>query len=225
MLEILQKFNYEPPFIKELQFGQVSIKKIQEQFLLFIKDEIVMSYDYSTHYQAADIFAQYYLAKGHTIVTGLGLGVREKWILTKKEVSKLTIIENCQEVIEINKQLNPELFSDPRVEIICEDAHTYKGSCDVLLLNHYGDLVERKEFNRLVEENINPTINNIDHTYFWYRGLEKEIFELVKQGSDFFNAYLKVKQQYKLTSLYQPTYGQMYMFFCMGIGIDIFINK
>jgi hypothetical protein len=55
--------------------------------------------------------------------------------LNKKEVSKLTVIENNEDVIEYNRINNPDLCSN--IEIVYADASEYEGSCDTLLLDHY----------------------------------------------------------------------------------------
>ena len=65
------------------------------------------------------------LLNGHCICTGLGLGVRENWILNKPGVTKVTVVEKNQEIIDYHKFINPRLFDD--VEVIHCDANEYKG--------------------------------------------------------------------------------------------------
>ena len=57
--------------------------------------------------------------------------------MTKKEVSKVTVLEKNKEVIDYHKFINPKLFDD--VEVIHFNAYDYKGKCDTLLLDHYED--------------------------------------------------------------------------------------
>ena len=106
-------------------------------YRLFIGGEDYMSYKINDHDEAYELYSHYDLAKGHCICTGLGFGVRENWLLTKKEVSKVTVLEKNKEVIDYHKYMNPKLFDD--VEVIHISAYDYKGKCDTLLLDHYED--------------------------------------------------------------------------------------
>lgn len=58
-------------------------------------------------------------AHGHVLVNGLGLGCYVKAILAKPNVERVTVVELLPEVIEL---VAPYYTSDPRVEIIHDDA-------------------------------------------------------------------------------------------------------
>lgn len=62
-------------------------------------------------------------SKGNVLINGLGLGVCLEEILKKDEVKSVTVIELSQDVIDL---VGPTFADDPRVDIICADAFTWK---------------------------------------------------------------------------------------------------
>lgn len=62
-------------------------------------------------------------AKGKVLINGLGLGMVLAAILSKPEVTSVTVIEKYQEVITL---VGPTFTHDPRVKIIHADALEYK---------------------------------------------------------------------------------------------------
>jgi hypothetical protein len=63
-----------------------------------------------------------YRAKGSCLINGLGIGMVLRNVLTKPEVTDVTVIEISQEVIDM---VSP-YYKDHRVEIIHADAFTWK---------------------------------------------------------------------------------------------------
>ena len=139
MIELLKQLNYSPPNVKEYSSDnfEVVFDKKHSNYRFLIGGQEWTSYNIRTHAQVYELYSHYYFAKGHCICTGLGFGVRENWLLTKKEVSKVTVLEKNKEVIDYHKYINPKLFDD--VEVIHISAYDYKGKCDTLLLDHYED--------------------------------------------------------------------------------------
>lgn len=138
MISLLKHFNYTPPILKNETFGSLEIREVSPNyFYLYVNGEQWMAYNTKSHIEAYELYSHYILAKGHVIVTGMGFGSRENWILTKPEVTKLVIIEKNKDIIDYHIQKESKFISDPRVEIINYDASLYEGSCDVLLLDHY----------------------------------------------------------------------------------------
>lgn len=56
-------------------------------------------------------------ANGHVLIAGLGVGLIVYNILSKPSVTKITIVEKYQDVIDL---VAPH-FTDPRIEIVCAD--------------------------------------------------------------------------------------------------------
>lgn len=65
----------------------------------------------------------YNAATGRVIINGLGMGMILEAILSKPDVTYVRVIEISQTLIDL---VGPHFADDPRVEIICADALTYK---------------------------------------------------------------------------------------------------
>jgi hypothetical protein len=63
--------------------------------------------------------------KGNVLVTGLGLGCVLQGLLSKPEVSKVTVIEISQDLIDLVAPHYFSKFGTDRLEIICHDALTW----------------------------------------------------------------------------------------------------
>jgi hypothetical protein len=61
-------------------------------------------------------------AKGHCLINGLGIGMVLKNILLNKEVTKITVIEISQDLIDL---VSP-FYKDSKIEFICADALEYQ---------------------------------------------------------------------------------------------------
>ena len=69
-------------------------------------------------------------AQNHCLINGLGIGMVLKNVLLQKDVTKVTVVELSQDLIDL---VSPH-YTDPRIEWVCSDALTYtipKGA-------HYG---------------------------------------------------------------------------------------
>jgi hypothetical protein len=137
MIELLKHMNYQPPVIKPGVYGNMEIVDNNGVYYLYVDSLQWMSYNTRTHEDAYSVYGHYMLADGHVVVTGLGFGARENWLLTKPNVTKLTIIEKNPAVIQYHVKINSPFLKDPRTEIIYCAAQDYRGECDVLLLDHY----------------------------------------------------------------------------------------
>ena len=118
-----------------------------------------------SHGQAKQFYSHYNLAYGHVVCTGLGFGTREKWLSSKPEVEKITVIEAFKPIIDYHKDIGTE-WSD-KIEIIHCDANDYKGKCDFLSLDHY-------EFNDIqsIIDSIKRIAKNVKHKSIWFWMLE-----------------------------------------------------
>ena len=103
MLRLLDQLNYTPPNLKlyKKDSCEVTFDDFNQMYRLFIGGEDYMSYRIKDHDEAYELYSHYDLAKGHCICTGLGFGVRENWLLTKKEVSKVTVLEKNKKLLII----------------------------------------------------------------------------------------------------------------------------
>lgn len=103
------------------------------------------------------LYAHYDLSEGHCICTGLGLGVREYWLMENPKVTRITVLEKHREVIDYH--------ADPKgLEIIHTDARQYKGECDTLLLHHTNTAISIDE--------VKDICKNIKCRTLWFWGVE-----------------------------------------------------
>lgn len=227
MLELLQTMGYRPPAIQEGVFGEIEISHNvnASRFHLLVRGHQWMAYTYSSHEEAYDVFSHYCLARGHVVTTGLGFGAREGWILSKPDVTKLTVIERCQDLIDYHVRIGTPWLNDPRVEICCADADRYCTRADVLLLDHY----EQEQFETILES-MRRVQNNIASDILWAWPMERIIMHCRKWHSDNdppgtlltkHEAYQRIKQNHNLSKLPDLSPAQINLF-CMMYNSKLF---
>lgn len=171
MIDLLRQFRYRPPVIVPGHYGRLEIRQDPHGcFFIYVDGEQWMCYNQHTHEQVYEVFSHYDLAQGHVMVTGMGFGARENWLLTRPEVTRLTIIEHSPEIIQYHHSINSAFLRDPRVEIIHHDAQTYQGQCDVLLLDHF----EMEPYHEIIEL-VKVCQQNIACDVMWFWPLEHVI--------------------------------------------------
>lgn len=226
MLSLLENFNYVQPTLKTGRFGKFEIRENSPgYFYLYVNGEQWMAYDTNSHLEAYELFSHYKLAKGNVTVTGMGFGVRENWILTKPDVTKLTIVEKSKEVIDYHKRNKSAFLKDPRVEIICMDASEYSGSCDVLLLDHY----ELTGYESILAD-VKKIHDNVECNTMWFWPFEKIIMHS-RRWHTFndepgrlitkYEAYQLLKKNWGLDKLHSFSEGDINLY-CMMFGSKLF---
>jgi len=162
----LKELGYIPPIIKSYDKGGLLVRLEKALngdpiWCLYVDGVQWMTLD-SEHSSTSDIYSQYYLAYGHVICTGLGFGVREQWLATKPEVTKITVLEKFKKVIDYHKDIGTK-WSD-KIEIINVDANNYKGSCNFLAIDHYelDDVLTIRDSIKRICKNI-----TCECTWFW----------------------------------------------------------
>jgi hypothetical protein len=229
MLSLLEQFNYTAPKLKEEKWDNIEIKSNGHGYYYLMIDDVQwMDYDANTHLEAYEVYSHYRLAKGHVVVTGLGFGVRENWILTKNDVTKLTIIEKNKSLIDYHLKNNSSFLQDKRVEIINCDALDYKNSCDVLLLDHYElDVYENILANvKQIHDNVNcetmwfwPFERIIMHSRRWF-SFNEEPYSLITK----YEAFNKLKKHWELYKI--PEFNEQEInLFCMMFHSKLFSNS
>ena len=179
MIGLLNRLNYHPPKLREFTLGDTQIINKNGVYYLYVDGCQWMAYNTNTHEDAYSLYSHYDLAYGDVIVSGLGFGVRESWVLSKPEVKKLTILEKNSHVIDYHLHSNSEFLNDSRVKIINCDASEYQGSCDVLLLDHYET---QSIFDILIDAK--KIHDNIESRYFWFWPFERIIMHSRKWHTD-----------------------------------------
>jgi len=236
MIELLKRYNYIPPKLKDYVGKNIIVDsnifrtfsdKVYKSYSLSENGEQWMSYNYFTHEQAFELFSHYYLAKGHCICTGLGFGVRENWLLQKKDVSKITIIEKNEELLDYHKYINSPFIKE--CEIIIGDASELKNKkCDTLLLDHYEFQSESFIFNdvKKISEN-----NEFDIMWFW--PLEAFILRTIQTQDtynndnvyNFHSVYNFLKKKFNLNNLPDVDEETLQLFCFLFQSVSYFCKK
>jgi hypothetical protein len=195
--KILIENNYVANKIIEYEKNDLLIKKqIDNEYVLYVNNVQWMSYNEESCIQALEFYPQYYLAKGHCICTGFGLGIRERWLLQNKNVTKITVLEKNKSIIDYQKEVNPDLCE--KIEIINCDCLDYKGCCDTLLLDHY----ELQDW-QYIFNNAKEIIQNIKCETLYVWSIESYLINRKKIFKDihYIDLYNKMKDYYSLTKL------------------------
>ena len=198
MLTILKDCNYSPPLLKPYTGKNISVvescfRKNYKKYRLYINNCVCMTYNTWNHVQALELVSHYQLAKGHCICTGMGFGVRENWLMQKKEVTKITIVERNEELIEYHKYINSPFLKE--CEVIIGDASEMQGKCDTLLLDHYE--LETKEY---IVDDVKKISRNVDCETLWFWPIERIILNY-ENYSTYYQNYLQIKNKFNLSKL------------------------
>ena len=208
----LKELGYTPPIIKSYDKNGINVclteaygnwnHKLNEFWKLTVDGVQYMTLD-KGHEQVFEFYSHYKLAKGHVICTGLGFGIREQWIATKPEVTKVTVLEKFEGVIDYHKDIGTK-WSD-KIEIIHCDANDYKGSCDFLSIDH----IEFDDASTFIR-GIKKICNNITHECAWFWLLETWI----QAGNIYGNTKVLTEIGYegKLFDL-EPNYSKIKTYF------------
>jgi hypothetical protein len=135
----------------------------------------------------------------------MGFGIRENWLVNNPKVTKITVVEQSQDLINYHKEVNSPFITSPKVEIVCGNVNDYKGQCDVLLLDHY----ELEPWEEILQ-NVYQCQQNIECEIMWFWPLEKITTIYRKYYSDNippynlltkYQTYNLIKQNYNLNKL------------------------
>lgn len=205
MLELLKYLKYDPPKIQDYDYENVKVTYQDNHFRLTIDDKQWMTYDTKTHEQVFEVFSHYDLARGNVVVTGLGFGARERWLLTKKNVSKLTVIEKNLSLINYHYRIQSDFIFNEKLEIVNCDAEEYDLPCDTLLLDHYEmeDIFTILNSAKKIHDKANcqtfwfwPFEKIISHSRKWHSRNDKP-----QKLYSFYEAFQLLKQNHKLNKL------------------------
>lgn len=209
--QYLYSLGFVQPTIKPASFGGMTIKKELidgNEFFYLLQDGVRwMAWNRTTHKEVFELYTHHHLAKGHCICTGLGFGLREKWLLSKQDVTKITVIEKNKNIIEYHRQFNPDLME--RIEVVCCDVYEYKGECDTLLIDNFEGSPIEHEYSWLCS--IQHISQNIKHDVMWAWPLEGILSLHYRNyiGLTLFELYTSIKKYFDLHTLPDLTEHQL----------------
>jgi hypothetical protein len=186
--------------------------------ILLKNNEQWMTWNPHTQEQLSELYSHYFLAEGHCICTGMGFLLRENWILQKKEVTKLTVIEINNDLIDYHKKFNKHITD--KIEIINCDVYNYKGKCDTLLIDNFEGVNINNSDKFLTSVQI---INNsISSKIMWFWPLEIILAAhyTLYIGMTLKEIYEKIKKYFQLNNLPDLSEEQLFYFCAMYNNIS-----
>lgn len=162
--KFLQEKNYPQVNIIPYEDDRISVKIVNNAWKLFV-DGVQQNLYQLDHSEGFQVYSHYELAYGDVICTGLGFGIREQWIASKPEVTKVTVIENSKSVIDYHKSIGTQW--NEKIEIIEADANFYRGTCNFLAIDHYENIPPA-----LIVETVKRVSSNISCDIMWFWQLE-----------------------------------------------------
>lgn len=164
-------YEAETPVIVPGIYGNAEIEYLPElrRYTLTCNGVSWMETDQDFMHTRETMYAQYDLAYGDVLVTGLGFGILATAIASKEEVTSVTVLELSEDVIRAFVENNQ--VSD-KLKIIQADATKYISDTqyDCLLPDHY----ELQNYKWRVKD-MNRLAEAIPHKDFWPWSIE-EIF-------------------------------------------------
>ena len=133
-LETLENhYGFSMPNIICDSVGDMEVDSRMNQIKLRVNGGSWMGLNLDDYREVFEFYSHYTLSKGKVLCSGMGLLIRESWILSKGV--EVTLVENNENIIQYHRTYNPELCS--KMKIIHGDIHDHKGEYDVILLDHY----------------------------------------------------------------------------------------
>jgi len=173
MTSNLSIYDIEMPKIVPGTYGNIDILLIQNDTSYLLERQGIpwMCTDIHCSYAKDASYSQYDLAYGSVFVTGLGFGILAKALSEKPEVTKVTVLEIEQDVIDaflLHNTLNS------KVSIVQGDATTYTSDIkyDCLLPDHY----ESQSMSWRIKD-MNDIAKRVKHDVFWPWSIEEMFLE------------------------------------------------
>ena len=180
-LETLEnQYGFSMPNIYYGSVGDMKVHRYMNQIKLGVNGGSWMGLNLNDYREIFEFYSHYTLSNGKVLCSGMGLLLRESWILSKEV--EVTLVENNENIIQYHREHNPELCS--KMNIIHGDIHDHKGEYDVVLLDHY----EHEKEDWIIGD-VKNILENIQCDVVWFWPLERIIRK--KGGWEY---YLELKE-------------------------------
>lgn len=157
-------YGFTIPNLVSDSIGDMKIYRIGNQIKLSVNGESWMGLNLEDYREVFEFYSQYNLSRGKVLCSGMGLLLRESWLLSKGV--EITLVENNSNIIEYHRKYNPDLCD--RINIIHDDIHNHIGKYDVALLDHY----EHEKEDWIIGD-VKKIMNNIECDVVWFWPLER----------------------------------------------------
>jgi hypothetical protein len=154
----------EPNLVPYDEHGLKVFEPREGTFVLLQDGQQWMTYNTRGKKEVFEFYSHWKLARGHCICTGLGFALRENWLLSKKEVTKITVLESNEAIISYHMKHNPSVME--QLEIVHTNVYDYKGSCDTLLIDHFEG--PGAQWEMVFCSSLARIIKNIKHERMWF---------------------------------------------------------
>ena len=183
---LVNNLKYKLPNIVDDKFDNLKVETINNVAILRINSQQWMGINLNTFNDVGEQYSHFELGRGHCICTGMGFLIRESWLLNNPLVTKITVIEKNESVIEYHKKHNPLILE--KLNVVNCDVVDFKGECDVLLIDHY-------EWEKLdhIKKDISNILENIKCDTIWFWPIERYIKDMAnKEGISYLESYHKI---------------------------------
>jgi hypothetical protein len=183
-LDNLEKLEFRLPNIVYETFDGLEVFESEQQVILSVDGVSWMVLNLIDFREVYEFFSHVSLSKGKILCSGMGLLLRESWLINKG--FDVTVVEYNKDVINYHLKNNSEICS--KLTIIHDDIHNIVGKYDTVLLDHY----EHESQYEILEDVIN-LMNKISCDVLWFWPLERfiENHHYRKSGGWEFYQYLR----------------------------------
>ena len=161
------QYGFVMPNIPLDKINNVELKEVYRGLRLFVDNQSWMGIHLHDYREVYQFFSHYTLAKGNVLCSGMGLLIRESWLLSKGV--NITLVEVNDSIIEYHRKHNSPLLNS--LSLIHGDIHNHVGSYDVVLLDHY----EHEDEGWIIED-VKNVLKNIHCDVVWFWPLERICF-------------------------------------------------
>ena len=161
---LVNKYGFVFPNLSVDKIQEVELRNVPYGLRLFVDDISWMGVNTNNYREVYEFFSHFSLATGKVLCSGMGLLIRESWLLSKGV--EITLVEKNENIIEYHRKHNPHLCD--RLTIVCDDIHNQVGKYDVVLLDHY----EHEKEDWIIED-VKSISKNIECDVLWFWPLEK----------------------------------------------------
>lgn len=175
-LEYLEtQYGFAMPNLPLDKINNVELRKVHGGLRLFVDNNSWMEIHLDHYREVYQFFSHYTLAQGNVLCSGMGLLLRESWLISKGV--NITLVEVNESIIEYHRKHNSPILDS--LSLIHQDIHSHLGSYDVVLLDHY-----EHEADEWIIEDVKKVMKNIDCDVLWFWPLERICYK--NGGWDFY---------------------------------------
>jgi hypothetical protein len=151
-----------------IKVGKAEISFSNGSFILSHDSKRWMGYNDNTGLQVAEFVMELELAYGHCVTSGLGLGIIQMLLAKNDRVTKVSVYEKNEDVINLFYKIIEMNNADiSKIEIINRDADSMENiSCDCMFLDHFQDEPEAEIVSRVK----NISLKNSAKTLWYWPG-------------------------------------------------------